>query len=148
MPDKIHLTVATIVYKDNQFLMVRETEHGRSVINQPAGHVEPGEDIVHAAIRETLEETGWHIELSHFVGFYHYKSVANGVTYYRLVFVANPVSLDTQYPIDADIDEVLWMSADDIRNNQNELRSELVVQCIDDFLQGKVYPLDIIRNRL
>ena len=59
MPDKIHLTVATVVEKDNLFLMVRETRDGVQVINQPAGHVEPGEDILHAALRETLEETGW-----------------------------------------------------------------------------------------
>ena len=63
MPDKIHLTVATVVKRDNLFLMVKETEFGRSVINQPAGHVEPGEDIIDAAIRETYEETGSKAEI-------------------------------------------------------------------------------------
>jgi len=144
--DKIHLTVATIVMQDNRFLMVREMNNGRAVINQPAGHVEAGEDVVAAAVRETLEETGWHVALKNFVGIYQYQSPANGVTYYRLVFTATAISIDTQHSLDPDIDEVLWMSIDDIRNSN--LRSDLVIQCIEDFLEGRLFPLGIIRNRL
>ena len=66
MPDKLHLTVATVVERNGKFLMVRETKNGSQVINQPAGHVEPGEDVLAAAIRETLEETGWLVELNDF----------------------------------------------------------------------------------
>jgi len=67
MPDKIHLTVATVVEKDGQFLMVKETKSGQQVINQPAGHVEPGEDILQAALRETMEETGWEVSIMVFL---------------------------------------------------------------------------------
>ena len=148
MPDKIHLTVATVVARDNHYLMVRETDNGKSVINQPAGHVEPGEAIVDAAIRETYEETGWHIEIQDFLGIYSYKSPINGVTYYRLAFTARPLSLDTQATIDSDIDEVLWLNAAEIRENIASLRSELVIDCLNDFEQGRVFPLEIIRNRL
>ena len=69
MPNSIHLTVATVVERDSTFLMVRETIDGEQVINQPAGHVEPGEDVMAAALRETMEETGWEVAITGFLGF-------------------------------------------------------------------------------
>ena len=148
MPDKIHLTVATVVKRDNLFLMVKETEFGRSVINQPAGHVEPGEDIIDAAIRETYEETGWHVEIQHLIGIYSSKAKVSGITYYRLAFSAEAVSHDPNASIDSDIDEVVWLSEDEINNSVDKLRSELVLECVKDFNQGSVFPLDLFRNRL
>ena len=131
MPDKIHLTVATIVVRQDQYLMVKEIDSGKLVINQPAGHVEPGEDIIDAAIRETYEETGWHVNINGFIGIYSSTSPATGITYYRLAFTAKPLSLDEQAVIDADIQEVVWLSAEQIRQNNNQLRSELVVDCLE-----------------
>ena len=148
MPDKIHLTVATIVFRQDQYLMVKEIDSGKLVINQPAGHVEPGEDIIDAAIRETYEETGWHVGINGFIGIYSSTSPATGITYYRLAFTAKPLSLDEQAVIDADIQEVVWLSAEKIRQNNNQLRSELVVDCLDDYEQGKIFSLDIFRKRL
>ena len=148
MLDKIHLTVATIVVRQDQYLMVKEIDSGKLVINQPAGHVEPGEDIIDAAIRETYEETGWHVDINGFIGIYSSTSPATGITYYRLAFTAKPLSLDEQAVIDADIQEVVWLSAEKIRQNNNQLRSELVVDCLDDYEQGKIFPLDIFRKRL
>ena len=75
MPDTIHLTVATVVERNGDFLMVRETQDGVQVINQPAGHVEPGEDVIAAALRETFEETGWEVKITGFLGFSNAKSV-------------------------------------------------------------------------
>ena len=148
MPNKIHLTVATIVVRQDQYLMVKEIDSGKLVINQPAGQVEPGEDIIDAAIRETYEETGWHVDINGFIGIYSSTSPATGITYYRLAFTAKPLSLDEQAVIDADIQEVVWLSAEKIRQNNNQLRSELVVDCLDDYEQGKIFPLDIFRKRL
>jgi ADP-ribose pyrophosphatase YjhB (NUDIX family) len=148
MPDKIHLTVATVVQRDNLFLMVKETEFGRTVINQPAGHVEPGEDIIDAAIRETYEETGWHVEIQNLIGIYSSKAKVSGITYYRLAFSAEAVSHDPNASIDSDIDEVVWLSEEDINNSTETLRSELVLECVKDFKLGSFFPLDLFRNRL
>ena len=148
MPDKIHLTVATVVQRDNLFLMVKETEFGRTVINQPAGHVEPGEDIIDAAIRETYEETGWHVEVKNLIGIYSSKAKVSGITYYRLAFSAEVVSHDPNASIDSDIDEVVWLSEEDINNSAETLRSELVLECVKDFKLGSFFPLDLFRNRL
>ena len=148
MPDKIHLTVATVIQRDNLFLMVKETEFGRTVINQPAGHVEPGEDIIDAAVRETYEETGWHVEIQNLIGIYSSKAKVSGITYYRLAFLATALSQDPNATIDSDIDEVLWLSETEINKSADMLRSELVLECIKDFNKGAVFPLDIFRNRL
>ena len=148
MPDNIHLTVATIVSQKDRYLMVKEYDGGKLVINQPAGHVEPGEDIIDAAIRETFEETGWHVDINGFIGIYTSTSPATGITYYRLAFAAEASLFDDQAVIDADIDEVVWLSSENIRQNNNQLRSELVIDCLDDYEQGKILSLDIFRKRL
>ena len=148
MSRSIHLTVATIVMRNNHFLMVRETIDGKSVINQPAGHVEPGENIIDAAIRETYEETRWQVKLTSFLGVYAYQPHTKDSTYHRLCFVAEPVNLDSSSVLDPDIDEALWMTVEQIRHDSNELRSPLVIKCIDDFLTGQFYPLELFRNKL
>lgn len=148
MPDKIHLTVATVVEKDNLFLMVRETRDGVQVINQPAGHVEPGEDILHAALRETLEETGWEVAITGFLGISTHCAESTGITYYRLTFVANALHFDQTAEIDSDIDEALWMSLDEIIANTERLRSPMALQSIEDYRAQRIFPLEIFRNGL
>jgi 8-oxo-dGTP pyrophosphatase MutT (NUDIX family) len=148
LPEKIHLTVATVVEKDDQFLMVKETKGDRQYINQPAGHVEPGEDIIAAALRETYEETGWVVSISGFLGISTYLAEATGVTYYRLTFVATPLHLDPQATIDPDIDYALWMSAEEIEENRQHHRSPGVLNCLNDYLDKRIFPMEIFRNTL
>jgi 8-oxo-dGTP pyrophosphatase MutT (NUDIX family) len=148
LPDKIHLTVATVVEKDDQFLMVKETKGERQYINQPAGQVEPGEDIIAAALRETYEETGWVVSISGFLGISTYLAEATGVTYYRLTFVATPLHLDPQASIDPDIDYALWMSAEEIEQNRQHHRSPGVLNCLNDYLDKRIFPMEIFRNTL
>ena len=148
MPNSIHLTVATVVERDNKFLMVRETIDGEQVINQPAGHVEPGEDVIAAALRETMEETGWEVAISGFLGFSNAMSPTTGITYYRLVFVAEPLNFNEDAEIDNDIDCAEWMTLDEIKDPANKPRSEMVDQAIDDFISGRVFSLEMFRNRL
>jgi len=148
VPDKIHLTVATVIEKSGQFLMVKETRQGRQLINQPAGHVEPGEDILAAALRETYEETGWVVSLSGFLGIATYRAPSNWITYYRHTFVAQPIEFDPSAQIDTDIDEAVWMSYDQIESNLTTLRSPLVLSCLSDYLAGAIFPMEIFRNTL
>lgn len=148
MPNSIHLTVATVVERDSTFLMVRETIDGEQVINQPAGHVEPGEDVMAAALRETMEETGWEVAITGFLGFSNAISPTTGITYYRLVFVAEALNFNADAEIDNDIDSAEWMTLDEINEPANKPRSEMVHQAIDDFISGRVFSLEMFRNRL
>ena len=148
MPDTIHLTVATVVERNGNFLMVRETQDGVQVINQPAGHVEPGEDVLAAALRETFEETGWEVKITGFLGFSNVKSVTSGITYYRLVFVAEPLQFQEDAEIDSDIDSAEWMTLEQIKDPINKPRSEMVYQAVDDFMSGRIFPLEIFHNGL
>jgi len=148
MPDIIHLTVATVVERNGEFLMVRETKDGVQVLNQPAGHVEPGEDVIAAALRETLEETGWEVKITGFLGFSNAMSVVTGITYYRLVFMAEPMQFNQNAEIDSDIDSAEWMTLEEIKDPSNRPRSEMVHQAVDDFMSGRVFPLEIFRNHL
>ena len=148
MPDTIHLTVATVVERNGNFLMVRETQDGVQVINQPAGHVEPGEDVLAAALRETFEETGWEVKITGFLGFSNTKSVTSGITYYRLVFVAEPLQFQEDAEIDSDIDSAEWMTLEQIKDPINKPRSEMVYQAVDDFMSGHIFPLEIFHNGL
>lgn len=148
MPNKIHLTVATVVEKDGQFLMVKETKDGRQMINQPAGHVEPGEDILAAALRETYEETGWVVSLTGFLGISTYRAKSTGVTYYRLTFSAVPVHFNGDAVIDPDIDVALWMNVAELQSTPELMRSPAVLNCLDDFLAKRIFPMEIFRNTL
>lgn len=146
MPDQIHLTVATVIHRDNRFLMVRENDDGREVINQPAGHVEPGESLLQAALRETLEETGWHVSLSGFLGIYTYRSPRNGATYYRLTFVAEPLEQADPVQLDPEIIAAEWLDLESLKAESDKLRSPLVLSVIENFLNGPIYPLELIRE--
>jgi 8-oxo-dGTP pyrophosphatase MutT (NUDIX family) len=139
-----HATVAVVV-EDNQgrFLMVEETSQGRIVFNQPAGHVEENERIADAARREALEETGWQVRLDYFLGFYTYLAPANGVTYYRLCFAATALSKVTDQ-LDDDIIAAHWLDLDELKARESQFRSPLVLQCIEDYRNGRRFPLDVI----
>ena len=146
LPDKIHLTVATVVERDGLFLLVEETRDGVQVINQPAGHVEPGESVLDAAVRETLEETGWRVRLTGFIGFSHHLAVASGITYYRVSFVAETETFDAQAEIDADIDAVVWLSLKELEQRVDGLRSPMVLDCIHRYRRGEVVPMAVFLN--
>lgn len=148
MPDRIHLTVATVVERDKRFLMVAETKFGEQVINQPAGHVEPGEDILQAAVRETLEETGWDICITGFLGISTHLAAQNGVIYYRMSFLGEALQFNATAELDSDIDCALWMTLEEIRSQKHRLRSNMVLDCIEDYLANRIFPLEIFRNRL
>ncbi len=139
-----HATVAVIVEDDQgRFLLVEEISHGQVVFNQPAGHVEEGEKIIDAALRETLEETGWEVEPEHFLGIYTYKAPANGVTYYRFCFSARALARVTR-ELDDGIIAAHWLTPEELLQPSDKPRSPLVMQCIDAYRNGRRYPQDVI----
>ncbi|MDZ5602417.1 NUDIX hydrolase [Pseudomonas sp. RP23018S] len=141
-----HITVATVVERDGRFLMVEEFKAGLHVFNQPAGHLEPNESLQQAALRETLEETAWDVELTGVVGIYLYTAPSNGVTYQRICFAARPVHHHAERPLDSDIQRALWLSRDELLADPARWRSELVPRCIDDYLAGPLHSLALLRD--
>jgi 8-oxo-dGTP pyrophosphatase MutT (NUDIX family) len=136
-----HITVAAIVHRNGKFLMVEEKVNGETVLNQPAGHVEPGETIIDAMLRETMEETGWQVSPACISGIYYYQAAA--ITYHRLTFVAEPVCQVTT-ELDTDIIACHWLSLEELDNWQ--LRSPVVMTCINDYLIGQQAPLSILTH--
>lgn len=142
---KPHVTVATVVENDGDYLLVKEAPEGKIVYNQPAGHLDEGESLVHAAYRETLEETGWEVEITHYLGSYRYIA-PNGTTYLRHGFCAKPLIHHKSRPLDQGIEEAVWMSYEEICQQYSNMRSPMVKQIIDDYRQGEHYPLAVLHE--
>ena len=136
------VTVACIVPRGAQFLLVEEHVRGELVINQPAGHLEPGESLPQAAIRETLEETAWTVRLTGLVGIYQWTNPDNHGHFLRFTFAAEPVRHDPGRPLDEGIVRALWMTREEIAAASTRLRSPMVLRGVDDFVAGKRQPLD------
>lgn len=139
-----HATVACIIERDDKLLFVEELSQGKHVFNQPAGHIEQNETIEAAALRETLEETGWRVELNGLVGLYTYTAPSNGVTYYRFCFAGTAIEKVSEQ-LDPDIISEHWLSRDDLSNMTSEqFRSPLVLKCIEDYDNKALAHLDFI----
>ncbi|WP_087500025.1 NUDIX hydrolase [Pseudomonas sp. SID14000] len=141
-----HITVATIVEHEGKFLFVEEFKANKHVFNQPAGHLEPNETLPQAALRETLEETAWEVELTGVVGIYLYTAPSNGVTYQRICFAARPVRHHADMALDSDIVRAVWLTRDELLADPARWRSELVPRCLDDYLKGPLHSLDLLRD--
>ena len=145
------VTVATVVVADGRLLMVEESVAGQLVLNQPAGHLEPDESLADAALRETLEETGWHVRLTNFVGAYQWKAPlhphgSGGRHYLRFAFAAEPVSHDPSRPLDEGILRAMWMTPSELEAASARHRSPLVWRTAFDFLTGQRHPLDLTQH--
>lgn len=144
------VTVATVVVRDGRLLMVEERAQGRLVFNQPAGHLEPDESLLEAARRETLEETGWEVELTAFVGAYQWKAVnpdgSGGRHYLRFAFAAEPVRHLPERPLDDGILRALWLTPAELQAQSDRHRSPLVWQAVQDFLSGRRAPLSTLQH--
>jgi 8-oxo-dGTP pyrophosphatase MutT (NUDIX family) len=139
-----HVTVATIVECDGRFLLVHEEADGKQVYNQPAGHLEPDENLLEAAVRETLEETGWTVRPIALLGINLYTAPSNGVTYLRTTVIAEPVSLDSDYALDTGIVEAVWLTYEEIVERREQLRSPMTLQVIEEYRAGKRFPLSVL----
>jgi ADP-ribose pyrophosphatase YjhB (NUDIX family) len=140
-----HITVATVVEQEGRFLLVEETEDNRTVFNQPAGHLDEEESLFDAAVRETLEESAWHVTLTDYLGVYVYKA-PNTITYVRHCFVARPERHDPALTLDEGIIATHWLSADEIMADNFPARSPLVATAVKDYLNGVRLPLESVNH--
>ncbi|PPU26026.1 NUDIX hydrolase [Xanthomonas arboricola] len=139
------VTVATVVVRDGRFLQVEETIGGKLLLNQPAGHLEPDESLLDAAVRETLEETGWDVRLTHFIGTYQWVA-PTGQCFLRFAFVAEAVTHHPERSLDTGVVRALWMTPDELRRATERLRSPLVWEVVADYLAGQRHPLALVRH--
>lgn len=145
---KPNVTVAALIERDGKFLLVEEDTSDGILLNNPAGHLDPGESPVQAVIRETLEETACQFQPDGFVGMFmsRFRRTRNGedTTYLRLAFHGTVSEADPTLELDEGILRTVWLSIDEIRSQPHRMRSPLVIECIEAYLAGQSYPLSIL----
>jgi 8-oxo-dGTP pyrophosphatase MutT (NUDIX family) len=137
------ITVATIIEREGRFLVIEEETRLGIRLNQPAGHVEVGESIAAAAVRETLEEAAWEVEPIALVGIYHWQAPLADA-YVRFTFSARARAHDRERPLDVGIVRALWLTYDEIAARRAAHRSPLVLRSFDDYRAGRQWPLGVI----
>jgi phosphatase NudJ len=145
---KPNVTVAALIERDGLFLLVEEQTSDGLLLNNPAGHLDPGESPVQGCIRETLEETAHHFTPEGFLGMYmsRFRRTRTGedITYLRLAFFGSVGEADPTLELDEGIVRAVWMTADEIRASPERHRSPLVLECLESYLAGERYPLSIL----
>jgi 8-oxo-dGTP pyrophosphatase MutT (NUDIX family) len=143
-----HVTVACVIEQDGKYLMVEEPDQfsGALVFNQPAGHLDEGETLIAAALRETLEETGWQVELTGVLSIALHTSVQLGITYLRTTFIARPLQRVADARLDPAIHAVHWLDYEAILARSARMRSPLALAMIELHRQGVRYPLELIHT--
>jgi 8-oxo-dGTP pyrophosphatase MutT (NUDIX family) len=143
---KPEITVAAITESDGRFLVVEERINQRLVFNQPAGHVERGESLLTAVVREVREETAWRFEPASLVGVYLWRSPESGVTTMRFAFSGTVDDHQATQPLDHGIIGTHWLSRADLQEREKHLRSPLVLRCIEDYLGGNRQALGTVAH--
>jgi ADP-ribose pyrophosphatase YjhB (NUDIX family) len=149
---KPSVTVAAIIERDGRYLLIEEHTPEGLRLNNPAGHLEQGEDPVSACAREALEETAHVFEPQHVVGIYlsrfqrpaRAESPAQDITYLRLAFAGQLGAHDPRQPLDEGIERTLWMTLAEVRASADRHRSPLVLKCIEDHARGQLHPLQVL----
>ena len=144
------ITVAAVIERGGKFLLVEEEDEGRIVVNQPAGHLEQRESLVEGCRREVLEESAWHFRPRKLVGIYRWGKPGPGeepgVTYLRFAFCGELHGHEPERKLDAGIVRAVWLDLDEIRALSACHRSPLVLRCIEDYLAGRRYALELLTD--
>ena len=143
---KPNVTVASVLEREGRFLLVEEETDYGVCYNQPAGHLECGESLIDAVIRETLEETAYTVNPQYLVGVYNCRNEARDVTYLRFAFGGEISAHDPERQLDTGILAAHWLTVDEIRALQTQHRSPLVMRCIEDWQAGRRYPLELLTH--
>ena len=138
------VTVAAVIERGGRFLFVEERIDGRLVLNQPAGHLDPGESLVAACRREVLEETAHDFEPRSLVGVYRWHYAAKDVTFLRFCFAGEVTGQDPSRTLDTEIVRLHWLTPAELAARKADHRSPLVARSVADYLAGKRYPLDLL----
>ena len=141
-----HVTVAAVIERDGNFLLVEEQTDQALVLNQPAGHWEANESLIAAVIRETLEETAYLIEPTAIIGIYRWPHPRKDIVYLRFAFTGLIIGHDAQRTLDDGIVRALWLSSQELCAQNARHRSPLVLRCLEDYQAGKRYPLDLLTH--
>jgi 8-oxo-dGTP pyrophosphatase MutT (NUDIX family) len=144
---KPSVTVAGVIERDGKFLFVEERADGRRVLNQPAGHLDPGESLVAACAREVLEETAHRFTPTSLVGVYRWHYAKKDVTFLRFAFAGRIDGRDEGRALDKEIIALHWLTREELAARANDHRSPLVLQCVDDYLAGRHYPLELLSKQ-
>jgi ADP-ribose pyrophosphatase YjhB (NUDIX family) len=143
---KPNVTVAAVIEKDGKFLLVEEETAQGLRYNQPAGHLEADESLLAAVTRETLEESAYHFVPQYLLGIYRWHADESNTTYLRFAFTGKITGHETDRQLDTGIIQAVWLTADQIRATQTRHRSPLVLQCVEDYLAEKRYPLALLTH--
>ena len=141
---KPNVTVAAVVQRDGKFLLVEEETEAGLAFNQPAGHLEQGESLLEAVVREALEETAYRFKPTHLVGIYNWQQPAKDVTYLRFAFGGELRGYEAERRLDEGIVAARWLTLDEVRATEARHRSPLILRCIEDLMAGKSAPLDLL----
>lgn len=145
-------TVAAVIEKDGRFLLVEEHTPEGLRLNNPAGHLDPGESPASGCAREALEETAYQFTPTALVGIYLSRflrpetnsMVAEDITYLRFAFCGTLGAFDATRTLDTGIVRTVWLTPDEVRASTMRHRSPLVRQCMEDYLRGQRYPLELV----
>lgn len=138
------VTVAAVIERDGSFLFVEEIQDGRCVLNQPAGHLDPGESLVAACAREVLEETAHRFEPAALVGIYRWHYQPADVTFLRFCFSGSVSGVEKSRTLDKEIVALHWLTPAELKEKSSMHRSPLVQQCLDDYVAGHHHSLDLL----
>ena len=143
-PTRPRVTVSAVCRRDDSFLMVRERVGGKTVLNLPGGHLDPGETLVQAAQREALEESGWKVDIDALVGIYQWHAQHRNRRYVRFVFSARALQRIHETPPEPGILDVHWLPMAALQEEPDQLRSPVILDILNDFEQGQRFPLTLL----
>jgi 8-oxo-dGTP pyrophosphatase MutT (NUDIX family) len=141
---KPDVTVAAVTQVEGRFLCVEERISQKLVLNQPAGHVEVGETLIEAVVREVREETAWLFAPEFLLGAYLWRNPTSKRSTLRFAFIGGVSDHRPAQPLDRGIVCTRWLTREELKQREPRLRSPLVLRCIDDFLTGRRLPLDAV----
>ena len=153
---KPNVTVAAVVEQGGKFLLVEEHTADGLRLNNPAGHLDPGESLADACARETLEETAHRFRPTALVGVYLSRvprpsrepGRSTQLTYLRFAFCGELGEFRPGQRLDHGIVRTLWMAPEEIRASSDRHRSPALLQCVEDYLAGKRIAIDLLRTDL